>query len=238
MIRVLGPIQVIDADGCAIDLPSASQRRLLGLLAVHAPGPVRAERLAAVLDVTRSGLRTGVTRLRKAVGRDAVASVAGGYQLTAPVDAHQFCRTVAGPSVDIRTIAPNARLPTLEAALELWFGPPFDEFAHEEWAAGEAARLSELHAAAIEDYAEALLDSQRWSDAIAALCRHIARHPFRDRPRGLALRALAGAGRQSDALRAYQEYRAMLAEQVGTEPSPAVRCIEQRIAGGWNGIDE
>jgi DNA-binding SARP family transcriptional activator len=237
VIRVLGPIQIVIASGCAVDLPSVSQRRLLGVLAVHAPSPVRAERLADVLHVSASGLRTGVTRLRRTLGDGVLVSAAGGYRLSSTVDAHQFCRAVAPTPVDARPVDPNTRLAALEAALALWLGPPFDEFAEEEWARGEATRLTELHAAATEDYAEALLAGGRWSQAIATLVEHVARHPLRDRARGLMVRALAGAGRQAEALRAYQDYRTMLAEEHGTEPSPQVRRIEQWVAAGWSGSD-
>src|SRR5579862_5423010 len=99
MIRVLGPIQVITDEGDAIDLPSVTQRRLLAMLAVHAPNRVRAEQLAEVLGVSAGGLRTSVSRLRKALGGQALASVAGGYQLTAAVDAQLFCRAVAAVPV-------------------------------------------------------------------------------------------------------------------------------------------
>jgi hypothetical protein len=129
----------------------------------------------------------------------------------------------------------EARLRALERALGLSRGPAFDEFAHEVWAAGAAARLDELHAAATEDHAEALVDAHRWSAAIAELSDHIARHPLRDRPRGLLMRALAGDGRQADALRTYREYRHLLAEEVGTEPSAAVQLVGRRIADGWTG---
>ena len=80
---------------------------------------------------------------------------AGGYRLTADVDAHVFCRSCAAPAI-ASTADPRRRLPALERALALWRGPAFDEFAHEQWAAGEATRLDELHAAATEDHAEAL----------------------------------------------------------------------------------
>ncbi len=123
----------------------------------------------------------------------------------------------------------------LERALALWRGPAFDEFAHEEWAAGGAARLNELHAAAIEDRVEGLVEAGRCSEAIAELSDHIAHHPLRDRPRGLLMRALAGDGRQADALRTLRDYRHLLAEEVGTEPSEAVQLIGRRIAGGWTG---
>ena len=237
VIRVLGPIQIVGADGRTIDLPSVSQRRLLAVLALHAPSPVRAERLADVLQVSSSGLRTGITRLRKTVGDGALASTAGCYQVTCDVDALRFGRALAALPVPDHPSVTGLRLSILEASLGLWLGPAYDEFAAEEWARGAASRLTELHASATEDYAEDLLVVRRWSDAIAVLCEHVARHPFRDRARGLVLRALAGAGRQVEALRAYQDYRSMLADEVGTEPSPQVRQIEQRVAAGWNGWD-
>ncbi len=101
VVKVLGPIHVVTPTGRAIELASASQRRLLAVLAVHAPHAVRAERLAAVLDLSPSGLRTGVTRLRRALGPAALVSTAGGYQLTAPVDAHRFDQALT----DVRRLA-------------------------------------------------------------------------------------------------------------------------------------
>ncbi len=40
-VRVLGPVQLLGVAGGVIELPSAAQRRLLGVLAVHAWTPVR-----------------------------------------------------------------------------------------------------------------------------------------------------------------------------------------------------
>ncbi len=190
MIRVLGPIQVITEDGEAIDLPSVTQRRLLAVLAVHAPSRVRAEQLADVLGVSAGGLRTSVSRLRKALGGQALASVSGGYQLTAAVDAQLFCRAVAAVPAGMSQASAAASLATLEEALGLWAGPALEEFADEGWASGEAARLGELHASATEDYAEVLVTAGRCPEAIAVLSAHIARHPLRDKARGLMLRGL------------------------------------------------
>jgi DNA-binding SARP family transcriptional activator len=235
MIRVLGPIQVVTDDGHATDLPSPAQRRLLAVLAMHAPNRVRAGQLAEVLAVTAGAVRTSVSRLRQALGDEALVLSSGGYQLTAAVDAHIFCQAVAAFAADRCPGGASARLSMLEEALALWAGPAFEEFAGEEWAAGEAARLGELHAAATEDYAEALIAAGRWPDAIAVLSGHIARDPLRDRPRGLMLRALAGSGRLAEALAAYRDYRAMLVGELGTEPSPQVQQIARRVASGWDG---
>jgi hypothetical protein len=66
-VRVLGAVCGVAPDGSPVDVPSASQRRLLGLLAVHAPRPLRAEWLADVLGVSPGALRTTVARLRTTV---------------------------------------------------------------------------------------------------------------------------------------------------------------------------
>src|SRR2546421_511858 len=73
----------------------------------------------------------------------------------------------------------------LEEALARWVGTALEEFAHEGWAAGEVARLTELHASATEDLAAALIAASRWRDAVALLEAHVRTHPLRDRPRGL-----------------------------------------------------
>jgi DNA-binding SARP family transcriptional activator len=225
-VRVLGPVQVVMSSGRVLDLPSASQRRLLSMLALHARTTMRPELLADTLGVSPGALRTTVSRLRKRLGGDAVHTAATGYRLDADVDAELFCRETTDATGHAAT---EAR----ERALSRWVGPALEEFAGEEWAAGEVARLTELHASTTEDLAAAMIAASRWHDAVALLEAHVAAYPLRDRPRGLLIEALAGAGRQADALRAFQQYRTLLADEVGTEPSAEVREIEQRIATAW-----
>ncbi len=146
-VRVLGPIQVVAISGLALDLPSASQRRLLARLAMDAPRALRVDLLCDVLAVSPGALRTIVSRLRKGFGDTIVVASRGRYRLAAPVDAALFITSLsqAGTGDD--------RIGTLERALALWTGPAFDEFAAEDWAEPEAVRLAELHASAIEDHA-------------------------------------------------------------------------------------
>jgi DNA-binding SARP family transcriptional activator len=128
-VRVLGPIQVVTTSGDSVDLASSSQRRLVALLAAEAPRSVRAEQIQDVLAVSPSALRTTVSRVRGALGAGAIASPPGHYRLTLPVDAVRFSDALSevaesGSSAD--------RADSLRAALELWSGPPYDEFAGEE----------------------------------------------------------------------------------------------------------
>ena len=129
------------------------------------------------------------------------------------------------------------KLGALEKALTLWVGPVLEEFQGEEWARSESARLTEIHAASMDDYIEQMLSAHRATDAIAAAEVQVGQYPYRDRPRGLLIRAFALTGRQADALRAFQSYRTLLIEEFGTEPSPEVIRIEGRVATGWNGVD-
>jgi DNA-binding SARP family transcriptional activator len=228
---VLGGVDAVTAEGCVIGVPSAAQRRLLGVLAIHAPRRLRGERLADVLGIGAGALRTTVARGRATLGPGAGVTAITGESIACEVDASRFCRAVADAH------GARATPEALEGALALWSGPPLEEFGEEEWARGEVLRLTELHAGAVDDYAETLIAAHRPVDAVVLLESHIDRQPYRDRPRGLLIQALALAGRQADALRAFQAYRAMLAEEVGTEPSPEVVRIERRVASGWNGVE-
>ncbi|MEM9517113.1 MAG: BTAD domain-containing putative transcriptional regulator, partial [Actinomycetota bacterium] len=226
-IRVLGPVHAITADGTTVDLPSASQRRLLAALAVHHPNAVRSSWLCDVLEVTPGALRQTVARLRRALG-DALRTTTGGYRLDADVDATEALRRFEGADGDPEQLA---------AVIGLWAGPTLEEFRDEAWAIGDVRRLDEVRAAAIEELAELRLNVGDHDRALRDLDVHIAAHPYRDRPRGVLMRALAASGRQTEALRVYREYRTMLGDEVGTEPSDALVDIERRIATGWDGID-
>src|SRR5262249_41216457 len=153
------------------ELPSVSQRRLLAVLAVHNRASVRAEWLADTLEVTPGALRTQVSRLRKVLGAERLATASTRYQLDVDVDAEAFSR-------DVAAIPPDDSIARLEGALAQWRGAALEEFAQEEWAAGEAARLTELHASASEALAAALIAAARWSDAVARLEVHIGVYPL------------------------------------------------------------
>jgi len=114
----------------------------------------------------------------------------------------------------------------IDRALSLWHGDALDEFAHEAWAAADAARLGELRAVALERRAAALIDLRRFGEAMAELDVLVARHPWRHR---LLMEALADDGRHTEALHAYREYRDFLAENAGAAPSDDARRLAARL---------
>jgi DNA-binding SARP family transcriptional activator/pimeloyl-ACP methyl ester carboxylesterase len=223
-VTILGSVGFVTADGRRVELNSAGQRRLLAALAISGGDTVRAESLGEMLDLGGSALRTALSRLRARIGDDAIATDASGYRLVANIDATRFEQLIATTTTGVE------RLDDFEAALALRSGAALDEFSHEPWAEVAAARLEDLARVATENHAELLIGLGRSGEAVSALEAFVAANPYRDRPRGLLIQALACEGRQADALRAYQSYRTFLADEVGTEPSWNVRQIERRIA--------
>jgi DNA-binding SARP family transcriptional activator len=226
--KVLGQLEVVSDSGTRIPTVSGTQRRLLSLLLSRAGTTVSADFLADRLELSAGALRTSISRVRRVVGSDVLATVSPGYELRSiSIDSKRFENLLASArsSDDQRTSRMH-----LEEAVSLWRGKAFEEFALEDWAITEATRLSELWAGAVEDLGELLIAAKDWTRAIVVLESLIVAQPFRDRPRGLLMRALADSGRRTDALRSFQEYRRLLLEEVGTEPSAAVTALDRLIA--------
>ena len=172
---VLGPLEVVRG-GERVRLGSGQQRRLLAVLVVHANEVVSRDRLVDVLwgdgpppsaTQTLQGL---VSRLRATFGDDRLETRPPGYRLgvaTIEVDALRFeelARVGLGSS-DL----PEVALGMFEEALSLWRGLPYAEFASEEFAVAEVARLMELRARVIEERAGTLLELGRPEDVIGEL---------------------------------------------------------------------
>ena len=230
---VLGHISVARADGTIIGLPSVSQRRLVGFLASRANTIVPVATVGHHLDLTDGAVRTGIARLRRRLGRSGSALVTEGpgYRLaTDGVDAMRFEHAVRAALA--RGVEEADARRTLEHALRMWRGEAYAEFAHEHWAAAEAARLNELRATATESLVDVLLALGDPEAALELAASLTERHPFRDRPRGQQMRALAAMGRVTESLRSFQAYRSLLLGEVGTLPSTALVELEQLIATG------
>jgi DNA-binding SARP family transcriptional activator/pimeloyl-ACP methyl ester carboxylesterase len=237
--RVLGPVAAMAADGRSLPLAGERQRLLLVALLAQAGAVVSAERLADLLwgdhqpDNPAAALHSQVARLRRTLraeadGRELVVTRAPGYLLAvapAEVDAGRFDQLTAAA----RDAPPAEAARLLDQALALWRGPAYAGFSDREVALVEAIRLEEARLAAVEGRAAALLAAGRAADAVPAMEAFVAEHPLREQARATLMRGLYALGRQADALRAYQEYRSRLAEELGIEPAPALRQLEAQI---------
>ncbi|WP_347232691.1 AfsR/SARP family transcriptional regulator [Streptomyces exfoliatus] len=234
---VLGETSVRTEDGRPVRVPELKVRALLAALLVDAGRPVSAYRLVDDLwgdeppGSPLRALQAKVSQLRRALdeaepgGRGLVVTRAPGYLLDVTegaLDAHRFA-ALAARARD--TAAPRARAELLGEALGLWRGPAFADFAAEPFARAAADRLEEERLSVRETLAEARLELGEHDLLVGELAELVSRHPLRERLRAVHLRALYRAGRQSEALAGYEELRALLADELGLDPSPELAAL-------------
>jgi predicted ATPase/DNA-binding SARP family transcriptional activator/class 3 adenylate cyclase len=244
---VLGPLEVLDGER-RVPLGSSKQRLLLATLLVHANEVVSVDRLTDILwgddqpvDAVAT-LQTYVSRLRASLepATDRRAEDRAPTLLTRPpgyllqtredeVDAASFERLLAEGQQLAAADEPAAAAQVLDEALARWRGHAFAEFAFDEFAQAEAARLEELRRVALNERVEANLRLGRHAELIGELEAIVAADPLRDQSRGQLMLALYRSGRQAEALRAYQDLRRDLGAELGIEPSPALRELEAAI---------
>ncbi|RVX44349.1 putative ATPase [Nonomuraea polychroma] len=233
---VLGPLVVRGAGGEPVRVVETKVRALLADLLIHAGRTVSADRLIEDLWGERppanapAALRVKVSQLRRVLGdRELVVYRAPGYVLRVEpdaVDAGRFETLLerAQHADDVRE-----RLSLLREALDLWRGGAYAEFADEPFAQAAVARLEEQRLVAVEHLAEARLELGEHALVAADLGELVAAHPLRERLRGVHVRALYLAGRQSEALAAYQDLRRRLRDEFGADPSSELAALHQAI---------
>ena len=243
--RILGPVGIW-ADGEPLPIGGAKQRALFTLLATRANETVTTDTLIDALwgerppTTARTALQGYVSNLRRVLEPDRALRSAGavlvtsgpGYTLS--VRPGELDREVFEALVQQARDARDAGRPAESAelfgsALALWRGPALADVAYEPWAAPEAARLEELRLVCAEDRIDVELQLGREGELVPELQSLVAAHPLRERLRGLLILALYRAGRQAEALEAYQETRRALVEGLGIDPSPALRRLEASI---------
>jgi YVTN family beta-propeller protein len=177
-------------------------------------------------------VRVYVSQLRKMLGEDSVETRPAGYMLRAgkgAVDADVFEERLAeGRRLLADGAAGNAD-DVLRSALGLWRGPALADFRYETFARDEIGRLEGLRLIALEQRLEVDLALGRHAEAVPELEALVREYPLRESLRGLLMLALYRAGRQADALAAYQDARATLVEELGLDPSEALQRLEQAI---------
>ena len=116
----------------------------------------------------------------------------------------------------------------LGEALSLWRGSVLDDLARRSCNA-EAARLEELRMVALDHRIDADLALGQHHAVIAELERLVLAHPFRERLHCQLMLALYRSGRQAEALAVASSVRRRLADELGVDPSPALRDLETAI---------
>ncbi|MFH8366129.1 ATP-binding protein [Streptomyces sp. NPDC018031] len=97
------------------------------------------------------------------------------------------------------------------------------------WPDGDEPLHGEGHLPLVEARFELALERGEHAEALSELTALTVAHPFRERLRELLMLALYRSGRQAEALAVYADTRRLLADELGTEPRPALTELQQRI---------
>jgi predicted ATPase/DNA-binding SARP family transcriptional activator len=244
---VLGPLEVRTASG-AVPIRRGLPRTLLIALLLRPGRSVSSDLLVELLweddELPRNpanALQTQVSYLRKTLanGEPGAAALletrAGGYSLVADrdsVDAHRFESTIAQLAA-LDSLQSSEALGTalnqVDAALGLWRGDALEDVADADFARGEITRLDELRWAATERRVDLLLRLGRHAEAVGILAELVQRLPLRERLHEQLVLALYRSGRQAEALRAFEEARRTLTEELGLDPGSDLRALERAV---------
>jgi DNA-binding SARP family transcriptional activator len=235
--RLLGPLEAV-VDGTPVRLAAEKPRALLALLLLNRNRVVPTERLVDELwgeeppARATKALQVYVSQLRKALGPERLVTRPPGYELRVDegeLDVARFESLVTAAREQLSAGNAKAAAKGLREALELWRGPALREFRSEPFADLAAARLEDQRLAAVEDRLQAELDTGEAARVVPELEELVAAEPLRERPRELLMLALYRAGRQADALDLYRRTRDLFMNELGIEPGPALRELEQAV---------
>ncbi len=242
--EVLGPLRAWRGDAL-IDLGPVQQRVVLAVLLLQQNRPIGREQIinavwgdaepryvANLLHRNISGLRSVLALSRYSPAESGeLAWTDAGYVLTVPtggLDLAAFDRDV-DRARKARAAGDSAlAAEVLRAALGLWRGPLCDGLTSP-FLDAQRDRLEERRISIIEDCIELDLALGDRDDVVSELRQLVTDHPFRERLHGLLMLGLYRSGRRADALAAFQQARAVLAEELGIDPSAALQRLHQQI---------
>lgn len=249
-VRLLGPFEVL-VDGRTAG-PSGERRRgLLALLALDANTAVPVDALVDRMwgeDAPASAVnvvQTYVSAWRKALDRDGtqpgprrrLETVGAGYRLNLDADESDvltFRDLLARGRLAAAEERPSEAADLLGRAIALWRGPALADLSVRDALTRDldVARLD-----ATESWATACLRS---GGDVAEVARVVAgaraREPLRETLTGLLMWALAGSGRQAEALQVFDETRRLLRDELGADPGPGLTAMHQRVLAGDDGL--
>lgn len=241
--KILGHIEA-EREGRSIDIGPYKQRSLLALLLINANRIVATDRLIDqlwgesgsrdkqnVLWVHISNLRHALQPNRDEDRDSIIATSAPGYVLRVEpgsVDSQEF-ESLLQEGRALLAEDPAAASLVLSNALALWRGLALEDFVYEDWAQPEIRRLTDLRLQAVEARIDADLARGMTTELVSELESLTLQNPLDEHLVSQLMVAQYRCGRQADALRSYASFRTHLGDELGIEPSPALRQLEDRI---------
>jgi SARP family transcriptional regulator, regulator of embCAB operon len=238
-IRMLGELEVHRSDGSRVEQRewrTGKTRDLLRLLALADGHPVRVTGLIEKLwpDVSesrgRNSLGTAASQIRRTLGEPCVARQSDALVLrNAWVDVSAFRALAHRAQLAARASASAEVVTNARAALALYTG---DFHAHEDdsaWAVGERQMLRSLHVATLCDAALAAIDLGLLRESLDLAATAVRLDPTVEAAHRALMQAHAELGEIGMALRAFEECRVHLADELGTDPSPQTQELHLQI---------
>jgi pentatricopeptide repeat protein len=239
-IQLCGGLTVeIDGERVESALPGRQGRLLLAYLVLNRGRPVRRDELIDVLwedhppNAPDAGLASLLTRLRQALGRDAVPA-RGRLSLQLAPDAWVDVEAARAAARDaesaLRAGEPRRALGRAEAALELTelgFLPELES----RWIDDRRTELDELRSEALEAVARAALSlgAEELGAAERAGEELIERQPYRESGYAALMEAYARRGNVAEALLVYDRLRVLLRDELGVAPAASVTALHERL---------
>ncbi|MEU2235953.1 AfsR/SARP family transcriptional regulator [Streptomyces vietnamensis] len=234
---ILGTTEALRPDGTPLPLGGARLRALLAALALRGGRAVSVGELAddvygdAPPQDAPAALQALVGRLRRILGREAVASTPGpGYRLAAgpdDIDLYVFRRKVGEGAARLDAGDPDTAAALLREALGLFRGPALADLPDPAGVRPEAQRL-----AALRRRVEADLRRGATDGLVPELTELTTTYPYDEAFRAHLIRALRAEGRHADALTAYESARRTLADALGTDPGPELTALHHELLTG------
>ncbi len=231
-LNLLGPVELSTPRG-PVPITAAKPRALLAVLGLSTGVVVSSTRLIDLLwdgdppDTAANTLQYHVSVLRRSLGDGAALQTRpAGYQLDLPTDLQRF-DSLTGRARSAGSPAERADLAA--RAIALWRGPALADLGQFRSLAAIAVGLDERRLGAAELWASAQIDLDPSPALIESLVALTAEQPTRERLWELLMLAQYRAGRQGDALAAFQRARDLLADLVGVDPGSELRDLHARI---------
>jgi predicted ATPase/DNA-binding SARP family transcriptional activator len=234
-LRILGPFEIL-VSGQVVAVSGSKRHGLLALLALRRGRVIAVDELIDALwgeelpAAPRNALQHHVARLRASLGQDAIIASADGYALAdSQVDALRFEEALGEARAVLREGDARGAAASVAMALSLWRGSALQGLTDTAWFRAEAQRLESLRVDALEEQFEAALALGEQREILSALRLTVDENPYRERLWGQLMLALYRSGRQADALKIFHDARRVFSDQLGLEPGPELRRLQDAI---------